>query len=80
MMVACMIPSVIVTRIVLVGAGNPADIPALVIVGDADGTTRDRLTSASVVSLIELFGERRAFAEPQWCIEQAVRQGLAGLS
>ncbi len=57
-----------------------ADIPALVIVGDADRTTRDRLTSASVISLIELFGERRAFAEPQWCIEQAVRQGLAGLS
>ena len=57
-----------------------AGIPALVIVGDADRTTRDCLTSASIVSLIELFGERRAFAEPRWCIEQAVRQRLVGLS
>ena len=57
-----------------------AEIPAIVIVGDADPDARGGLDSCAVVSLVEQFGERRAFAEPRWCIEQAVRQGLARLS
>ena len=29
------------------------------------------------VSLVERFGDQRAFTEPRWCIEQAMRQALA---
>jgi glycerate kinase len=32
-----------------------------------------------VVSLVERFGEQRAFAEPRWCIERATRQTLEAM-
>jgi glycerate kinase len=59
-----------------------AGVPVVVIVGDADPDTRRALADrrVDVVSLVERFGEQRAFAEPRWCIEQATRQALSALS
>jgi glycerate kinase len=56
-----------------------ASVPVVVIVGDADPEiSRSQVgRSAEIVSLVERFGERRAFAEPRWCIEQATRQALS---
>ncbi len=69
-----------------------AGVPVVVIVGDADPDAVTALHARSgrqcprssqglapsvVVSLVEQFGEQRAFTEPRWCIEQAVRQALA---
>ena len=55
-----------------------AGVPVVLIVGDFDHDARDTLDRAGVttVSLVERFGERRAFTEPRWCIEQAARQAL----
>jgi glycerate kinase len=56
----------------------PAGIPVVVIVGDADPDIDPAQIGriAEVISLVERFGERRAFAEPRWCIDQATRQAL----
>jgi glycerate kinase len=58
--------------------------PVAVIVGDADPDARQRVLDGGgvveVVSLVERFGEQRAFAEPRWCIEQATRQTLEAIS
>jgi hypothetical protein len=51
----------------------------VVIVGDADPEVADHLRSSpdvQVLSLVELFGEARPFAEPRWCIEHAARTAL----
>ena len=40
-------------------------------------TNSQGLAPSIVVSLVEQFGEQRAFTEPRWCIEQAARQALA---
>ncbi len=55
-----------------------AGVPVIVIVGDADPEVGEAQggRNVEVVSLVERFGERRAFAEPRWCIEQATRQAL----
>jgi glycerate 2-kinase len=56
-----------------------AGLPVVVIVGDFDHDAQVTLASSGVVaiSLVEQFGEQRAFTEPRWCIEQAARQALA---
>jgi glycerate 2-kinase len=58
-----------------------AGIPALVIVGNFDPAARDSVRQAgfAAVSLVEVFGEQRAFREPRWCLEQAMREELAKL-
>jgi glycerate kinase len=60
------------------GLAAAAGVPVVVIVGDADPEIVASQIGqiAEVVSLVERFGERRAFAEPRWCIEQATRQAL----
>jgi glycerate kinase len=57
-------------------------LPVIVITGEADPEARDEVvgTGATVVSLIERFGDRRPFDEPRWCVERAARDVLAGLS
>ena len=55
--------------------------PVVVIVGDADPDVADDLggrpgPGVTVVSLIERYGERRAFDEPRWCIEHAAAEAL----
>ena len=56
------------------------DLPVVVIVGDADPEAIALLDIAqsgvTVVSLVDRFGEQRAFNEPRWCIEQAVGDAL----
>jgi glycerate kinase len=56
-----------------------AGVPVVVIVGDADPEIgRAQIGKVTeVISLVDRFGEQRAFAEPRWCIEQATRQALA---
>ena len=56
-----------------------AAVPVVVIVGDFDQDARETLdrTGVVAVSLVERFGDQRAFTEPRWCIEQATRQALA---
>jgi glycerate 2-kinase len=54
-------------------------VPVVVIVGDADPDAVAALACGAVVSLVEAFGERRAFMEPRWCIEQATRQALGAV-
>jgi glycerate kinase len=57
-----------------------AKVPVVVIVGDADPEVRDALErDAVVVSLVERFGEGRAFGEPQWCIEHATCEALEAM-
>ena len=58
-----------------------AGVPVIVIVGDADPEVGEAQggRNVEVVSLVECFGERRAFAEPRWCIERATRQALESL-
>ena len=55
-----------------------ARIPVVVIVGDFDPDARDTIDRVGVmaVSLVERFGEQRAFTEPRWCIEQVAREVL----
>jgi glycerate 2-kinase len=60
--------------------------PVVVVVGEADGDAERRLmrdvegsAPRAVLSLVERFGEDRAFAEPRWCIEHAVRAALEAL-
>ena len=55
--------------------------PVVVIVGDADPTVAADLGArpgpgVTVVSLIERYGERRAYDEPRWCIEHAAADAL----
>ncbi len=61
------------------GLAAAAGVPVAVIVGDFDQDARDTVDSrtAVVISLVAEFGEQRAFSEPRWCIEHAVRQALA---
>ena len=47
----------------------------VVVAGDADADARRLLGDTPVVSLVDEFGAR-AFAEPRWCIEHAVRRVL----
>ena len=60
------------------GLASAVGVPVVVIVGDFDQDARDTVDSrtAVVISLVAEFGER-AFSEPRWCIEHAVRQALA---
>ena len=56
-------------------------LPVVVIVGDADPDVAEALgerpgAGITVVSLIERYGERRAFDEPRWCIEHAATDAL----
>ncbi len=51
----------------------------VVIVGDAEPDVAAHLESCpdvEVLSLVDLFGETRPFAEPRWCIEHAARTAL----
>ena len=55
--------------------------PVVVIVGDADPAVAEALGARSgpgvtVLSLIERYGEQRAFDEPRWCIEHAAAEAL----
>ena len=55
--------------------------PVVVIVGDADPAVAEALGArpgpgVSVLSLIERYGEQRAFDEPRWCIEHAAAEAL----
>jgi glycerate kinase len=55
--------------------------PVVVIVGDADPAVAEALGArsgpgVSVLSLIERYGEQRAFDEPRWCIEHAAVEAL----
>ncbi|WP_116997119.1 glycerate kinase [Desertimonas flava] len=66
-----------------VGAGRPV----VAVVGAADDAAAARLVAlgtadapVTVVSLVQEFGEQRAFAEPQWCIEHAAEQALRALA
>ena len=55
------------------------DRPAVVIVGDADDDAAAELRSrpnVTVISLVERFGEHRAFTEPRWCIEHAAADAI----
>jgi glycerate kinase len=56
-----------------------AGLPVIVIAGDAESAARDDVVAAgaSVVTLVERFGDRRPFDEPRWCIEHAARDVLA---
>ena len=65
----------------LLELASDADLPVIVITGDADAAARDAVadTGASVVTLIERFGDRRPFDEPRWCIEHAARDALLPL-
>ena len=56
-----------------------AGLPVIVIAGDAESAARDDVVAAgaSVVTLVEQFGDRRPFDEPRWCIEHAARDALA---
>lgn len=58
-----------------------AGLPVIVIVGDADPDVAQSWGEATVeiISLVDRFGERRAFAEPRWCIEEATRRALRSL-
>ncbi|MEK7410040.1 MAG: hypothetical protein AAB327_01440, partial [Actinomycetota bacterium] len=47
--------------------------PVIAICGDIDESARSRIEA---VSLIDLFGEHQAFAQPLHCIEQAAMQIL----
>jgi glycerate kinase len=60
------------------GLAAAAGKPVVVIVGDADdGARADVVRSgASVVSLVERYGEERPFSEPRWCIEHAAADAL----
>jgi glycerate kinase len=49
-------------------------LPVLVVAGDVEATVAERLTS---VSLVGRFGRRRAWAEPESCITEAVAGFLA---
>ncbi len=51
--------------------------PVVAICGDIHETVRSRVDS---VSLIDLFGEQQAFAQPLYCIEQAALQILKRLT
>ena len=55
--------------------------PAIVVAGDADPDVAADLASAgaTVVSLVERYGEERARREPRWCIEAAVSDALRAL-
>jgi glycerate kinase len=55
-----------------------AGLPVIVIAGDAEPAARDDVVAAgaSVVRLVDRFGERRPFDEPRWCIEHAARDAL----
>ena len=58
--------------------------PVVVIVGDADPAVAEALGArsgpgVSVLSLIERYGEQRAFDEPRWCIEHAAAEALGAL-
>lgn len=57
--------------------------PVVVVAGAADADAVEQVTALGttdapvvVASLVERFGEERAFAEPQWCIEHAVADAL----
>ncbi len=55
--------------------------PVVVIVGDADPDVAGQLAArpgpgVTVLSLVDRFGERRAFDEPRWCIEHAAADAL----
>ena len=56
-----------------------AGLPVIVIAGDAESAARDDVVAAgaSVVTLVEQFGDRRPFDEPRWCIEHAAHDALA---
>lgn len=58
--------------VVVVGAADSDATARLVALGDADAPV-------TVVSLVETYGEKRAFTEPQWCIEQAATDALRAL-
>ena len=59
-----------------------AGLPVIVIAGTMriGGTTTWSPRGASVVTLVEQFGDRRPFDEPRWCIEHAARDALAELA
>ena len=64
------------------GVAAAAGRPVVVIVGDADDDAAAVLRArpdVTVVSLVERFGERRAFTEPRWCIEHAAADVLEKL-
>jgi glycerate kinase len=56
-----------------------AGLPVVVIAGDAEAAARAAVvgSGASVVTLVERFGDRRPFDEPRSCIEHAARDALA---
>lgn len=60
--------------------------PVVAVVGGADDDAAARLAAmgsatapVTLVSLVDTFGEHRALAEPQWCIERAAEQALRAL-
>lgn len=52
--------------------------PVIVIVGAADADVVARLDGATVLSLVDRYGETRPFTEPRWCIEHAAAEALRG--
>lgn len=61
----------------VVELADEAGVPALVIVGAIDeGVTTDQRLRATVVSLVERFGEERALADTLACIEDVVTAHL----
>jgi len=60
--------------------------PLVIVTGDADDDVIADVTAMAtdaapvvVARLVEQFGQQRAFAEPQWCIEHAVAAAIGGL-
>ena len=65
----------------VVALAAAAGRPVVVIVGDADPDVIKQLDSdATVVSLVDRYGETRAFNEPRWCIEHAAADALSAPS
>jgi glycerate 2-kinase len=66
----------------VVALAADAGRPLVVIVGDADTQAAQALArldgDVTVMSLVERYGEARAFTEPRWCIEHAAAAALAG--